>query len=566
MRRLFPALVVSVFVAVAMGFFILLPEDYLSLTRSAVYQQLMLANVFFWKWSGYFDGSSELKPLLHMWSLAVEEQFYVCLPILLYLSRGASMRTTGLILSVVAMMSLFLSQVILPSDQNFSFFMLPTRAWELLFGSLIWWIPKHEQSEHPRQQASLASNLVAIVFLSVILITGFCYRSTTPFPGINAIAPVFCTTGLIYLHAGRETVVSKFFENKLIVFIGLVSYSWYLWHWPIIAYANYVFGFEHSIAFQTLIVLASFGIACLSYWYIENPFRKGRLKRLGFTKLLYAAIASLLIIFSVDFWVRSTEGAAFRLPERIRNLDLIRGDIVLSEQDGVLFKDGKDKLRGIGKKSIVGPDDPIDFLVWGDSHARMLHKSLESIATHRNLQGVVAAKSGTGPFASSYHEDTVDWGEMTFELLSKRKIRKVLLVGKWDGALMQNLKGERVKLQKLVRFLREKGTEVGILLQVPRQKFDPTSAWVRSRVFLSEIPKGISLEEYEKGSNSLNGFFGELSEFGVAILDVKGICFDDSGFSKIGNSDVCYYWDDDHLSIEGVRELLEPILLEWIER
>jgi peptidoglycan/LPS O-acetylase OafA/YrhL len=106
MRRLFPALVVSVFVAVAMGFFILLPEDYLSLTRSAVYQQLMLANVFFWKWSGYFDGSSELKPLLHMWSLAVEEQFYVCLPILLYLSRGASMRTTGLILSVVAMMSL----------------------------------------------------------------------------------------------------------------------------------------------------------------------------------------------------------------------------------------------------------------------------------------------------------------------------------------------------------------------------------------------------------------------------------------------------------------------------
>jgi hypothetical protein len=131
---------------------------------------------------------------------------------------------------------------------------------------------------------------------------------------------------------------------------------------------------------------------------------------------------------------------------------------------------------------------------------------------------------------------------------------------------MQNLKGERVKLQKLVRFLREKGTEVGILLQVPRQKFDPTSAWVRSRVFLSEIPKGISLEEYEKGSNSLNGFFGELSEFGVAILDVKGICFDDSGFSKIGNSDVCYYWDDDHLSIEGVRELLEPILLEWIER
>jgi peptidoglycan/LPS O-acetylase OafA/YrhL len=124
----------------------------------------MLANVFSWKWSGYFDGPSELKPLLHMWSLAVEEQFYVCLPILLYLSKGASMRTTGLILSVIAMMSLFLSQVILPSDQNFSFFMLPTRAWELLFGSLIWWIPRHELSEHPRQQASISSNLVAIVF------------------------------------------------------------------------------------------------------------------------------------------------------------------------------------------------------------------------------------------------------------------------------------------------------------------------------------------------------------------------------------------------------------------
>jgi len=565
-RRLFPALVVSVFFTIAIGFFILLPKDYLSLTRSAAYQQLMLANVFSWKWSGYFDGPSELKPLLHMWSLAVEEQFYVCLPILLYLSRGASMRTTGLILSVIAMMSLFLSQVILPSDQNFSFFMLPTRAWELLFGSLIWWIPRHELSEHPRQQASISSNLVAIVFLSIIFIIGVCYRSTTPFPGVNAIAPVFCTVGLIYLHTGHETVVSKFFENKLLVFIGLVSYSWYLWHWPIIAYANYVFGFEHSIAFQILIVLSSFGVACLSYWYIESPFRKGRLKNLGFTKLLCAAIASLLIVFFVDFLVRSTEGAAFRIPEKIRNLDLLRDGSVLWEQNGVLFKDGKDKLRGIGKKSIVGPDDPIDFLVWGDSHARMLHKSLESIATQRDLQGVVAAKSGVGPFTSSYHEDTVDWGEMTFELLSKRKIRKVLLVGKWDGALMQNRKGESVELQKLVRFLREKGTEVGILRQVPRQKFDPTPAWVRSRVFLSEIPKGISLEEYENSHEPLNGLFSELSEFGVAILDVKGSCFDESGFSKIGDSDVCYYWDDDHLSTEGVKELLEPILLKWLER
>ncbi|MFY7874126.1 MAG: acyltransferase family protein, partial [Pirellula sp.] len=368
-RRLFPALIVSVLMAIAVGFFILLPEDYMSLTRSAVYQQLMLANVFSWKWSGYFDGDSELKPLLHMWSLAVEEQFYVLLPIVLYLSRGLSMRTTGVMLSVVTCLSMCLSQVVLYYDQNFSFFMLPTRAWELLFGSLIWWIPLHHVSDEPRKPATLLLNLLALVFMSVILAVGLLYRSTTLFPGLNALAPVFCTSGLIFLHTRYETIVSKFLEKKFLVFIGLVSYSWYLWHWPLIAYANYIFGFEHSTMVQVLIVLASFGVACLSYWYIEQPFRKGRLKQWGMVKISCSALFGLLLISSVDTWVRATDGAAFRIPKRIRELELDRSGIVLSEENGALFKDGKDKLRGIGRKSVVGPEESIDFLVCGDSQA-----------------------------------------------------------------------------------------------------------------------------------------------------------------------------------------------------
>lgn len=560
-RRILPASIGMVFFTLSAGFLLLLPQDYQDLAKSAIYQQLMLANVYFWQTAGYFDGPSELKPLLHMWSLAVEEQFYLFFPPLLaFLHRRVPKLTFGCLL-LLFLGSLLLSQAGVLKYRTPAFYLLPTRAWELLTGSLLWWLPTRSPKSKPNQ---MLANIGALAAMGTLLTTAWKYSQETLFPGFAAIPPCFATAVLIVIHSHCETPVSKLLSDKGVVFVGLVSYSWYLWHWPLFAFSRYLYGFEFSFGFATCLVLGSFLVACGSYFAVETPFRKGVFRTWTTKKLLFSVASSALATFAAATAIIQSSGAEFRFPEKIKQMVFKQKGAVLAEADGMLFLEPKGRLAGVGKSHEINPDDSIDFMVWGDSHARMLFETIDEFGRKHGLQGIVATRSGIGPFPGVLPEKANQWNSEILKIAIERKIPKILLVGKWDDKLKSNKKGEQQALLDLIGKLKANRSEVSLLKQVPRQNFDPTAAIARAIYFGYEIPRGISRSQLESTEKPLDPFFELAAIAGVELIELNSQFFDESGLSYLGNQKDSYYWDDDHLSPIGVRELLGPSLEKWL--
>ncbi|HYK43019.1 MAG TPA: acyltransferase, partial [Thermoanaerobaculia bacterium] len=246
-RRIVPALVAVVAATLFAGWFLLLPADYERLGRSAASQAVFAANVHFWLTGGYFAPAAAEQPLLHTWSLALEEQFYWIVPVALFLVFGArrfERRRSSMILAAIGcgiVSSFTLSVWGVAHHPSAAFYLLPTRAWELLLGSLVAFLPMRSQPSQGRAVRELA----AIGGVALILLAAFGYRATTPFPGAAALAP--CLGAALWIRSnGRETSASpaptlagSVLSRPLPVFVGLASYSLYLWHWPFLAFARY---------------------------------------------------------------------------------------------------------------------------------------------------------------------------------------------------------------------------------------------------------------------------------------------------------------------------------------
>ena len=233
-RRLLPAAVVMVSATLIAGFWFMLPEHYEDLAKSAIAQQLLVSNVHFMRKSGYFDGSAELMPLLHTWSLAVEEQFYVGYPPLLLLLGRLPRRMMVAALVVLAAVSFAVSDWGVRTHPEATFYLLPTRAWEILIGGLICFAPM------PRHRSAWVANLLAGLGMSGILLSAWLFNAVTPFPGRAALLPCLATAMVIYANSLTTTLVGRFLQMRPVVFVGLVSYSLYLWHWPILSFLRYL--------------------------------------------------------------------------------------------------------------------------------------------------------------------------------------------------------------------------------------------------------------------------------------------------------------------------------------
>jgi peptidoglycan/LPS O-acetylase OafA/YrhL len=290
-RRIIPALACVVLATLLAGWFMLLPNDFAELGRSAVYLGLFSANIYFWRSSGYFDGAAEQKPLLHTWSLAVEEQFYLVFPLLLVgLFAIPLLRRRGGLLSLFGLgilVSLGASAwgVILRPDATF--YLLPTRAWELLLGAAVALIPVPASAGDGvfAGRIALTNNfreLLSSAALLGIILPSWHYTSDTPFPGIAALPPCLSTALFIWVTGvcsaeSRVPLVARALSVRPLVFVGLISYSLYLWHWPLIAFSNYASMKPPSAGERWLLVVASVLLAALSWRLVEQPFRTRRL-------------------------------------------------------------------------------------------------------------------------------------------------------------------------------------------------------------------------------------------------------------------------------------------------
>jgi len=269
-RRILPALSLVVAAVLAMGWLFFLPEDFQILGNSVMAQSVMAANFYFWKGgTNYFAHSFDTKPLLHTWSLAVEEQFYLLFPLLMaFLFRTKPKALRHWILGI-AVVSLVVSVIGCYSTNNHrsTFYLLPSRIWELLTGALLA-LNRGRFSTNPLKRESSGFLGLALIAWSI-----FAYDDDTRFPGLAALPPCLGAALIIASSETKSSIIGRLLSFKPFVFIGLVSYPLYLWHWPLLIYATYVSGHElsfetHNQALLVGLLLASFLLAVLSWKFV----------------------------------------------------------------------------------------------------------------------------------------------------------------------------------------------------------------------------------------------------------------------------------------------------------
>jgi len=295
-RRLLPALYAMVALSAIPSSYYLLASERAEFFRSVAAVVTFTSNIFFWLQSGYFDHAAEEKPLLHTWSLAVEEQFYLALPVLVWIVLRAAPKSRivlPLLLTALTLASFALSIMLMRSDQSANaFFMSPPRAWEFLVGGLVA-LPGVPVLRDARAQ--LAARGTALVLMAIPILS---LRPGSGFPGINALLPCIGAALYIWSGIGVPTAQPPWYSYRHVVrFLGQISYSLYLWHWPLFAFARFakpslVLDVTDRIALFALVV----AISALSWHVIEKPFRARRLAPTRRAAFGLAAAASLVLL------------------------------------------------------------------------------------------------------------------------------------------------------------------------------------------------------------------------------------------------------------------------------
>lgn len=571
-RRIIPAATVMVVAVLVVGFFLLLPNDYSDLGKSTIAQQLMFSNVYFWQNTGYFDGPADLKPLLHTWSLAVEEQFYLGYPLLLILLKRFRRGTTPIVLGLLALGSLVLSQYGVNHHPSATFFLLPTRAWELLIGGLICFMPK------PTRITPWILNLLSWLSLAAIFAAGWIFTPATPFPGFSALAPCGATAVIIYANSQKPTYPATILSWRPVVLVGLLSYSLYLWHWPILALWKYWFR-NVEPSFGVLAIGASFILAYLSRRFVETPFRRGvPIKKIS--SVVTAAAGLAFAIVSCSGAVYFSHGIPQRFHFLLGNNNKIPTHY---SSDNFALQSGDLPSLGVGPQ----PDEQLDFVLWGDSHALAVSTLLDRMAEDAGLSGAIIARGGHPPlrgvWKSNMGNSMVEWNDLAFKFIKDRDVKNVLLVARWAAHVNGRVNGEKdtllidsssavpsqkdaadLFLRSLGRTLEELdrlGVNVWLMKQVPLQNGDPRKTMVRSAWSGERQPNGISIDAHRLRQETVNSIIDSLvlSCTHVSIVDPADRCFPFSETSVIGDHEGCFYADDDHLSPHGADVLLGPL-------
>lgn len=388
-RRILPALMLMLVVVTIPCMVLLLPDELVKYGQNLIESVFFSLNIFLWRDMGYFDLTANQRPLLHLWSLAVEEQFYVLWPLLLWVMHRLKARAyIGVAVIAILVASLALSQWTTVHAPGAAFYLSPSRAWELMLGAAL-----SLPAAMPLRSRLLAETAAACG-LALIGYAIFAFDSATQFPGLNALFPCVGTALIIQAGKDQRTVVSSLFASRPFVAVGLISYSLYLWHWPLFSLAHLYFDRDLLWTETTAIIALSVIMATLSWWFVEQPIRRS-FKRpqtslmVGAASMAVVSLGALLLIHS--------GGLPGRLPpEALRSID--------RSQRATALEAHCQAPEGYGLSPVQGclfgthrADDNYNAILWGDSHANALQPALEQIARRNGLTFREMVKSACPP-------------------------------------------------------------------------------------------------------------------------------------------------------------------------
>jgi peptidoglycan/LPS O-acetylase OafA/YrhL len=575
-RRILPALFFMLALVALAAPFVLLPGDLVNFGKSVLATTAFVSNFYFWTQSGYFNRAAEFAVLLHTWSLAVEEQFYILFPLCLYFVTRLRRTYMLAALTLLALGSLAAGILLSYQHASVAFYWPISRAWELLLGALL------AVGALPIVRASWLRHALSLGGLLLILASFVLIDSTQPFPGWVALAPCLGAALLIYANLCGGGAGNRLLALRPLTFIGLISYSLYLWHWPLLVLARGVVPLEPTRTQLALLLVLVFLIATFSWWYVERPFRSGAQRFSARQVFRFAALASGAAAIG-GAALCLDEGWAWRFPA-------FRPEVTASANAiyPQCFSRGSARARREDLCLIGSGGGPASFILWGDSHAQRWALPVAETATDRARRGYLASAGSCPPLIGvgwPLH-DCLAFNEEIVRLIDRHpEVSPVILAGLWadyaEGTHYRSDEGygsfnpltdlqspgelasdnQRVfarALERTVTHFTAEGRRVLVIGPVPEIRYPVPETLFKMARFGGSRPFGPTRAEFDSRQGGVLAALAAVARLpGVTVVyPADLLCADACAVERAG---VPLYIDDNHLSTTGL-ELVRPLL------
>ena len=552
-RRIFPALFFIVALTAIFSFYFLPPHALKDVGQSIFAVSLFISNIFFYIETDYFANTAEMAPLLHTWSLGVEEQFYIVFPFLLLLLRGTKNFVRVLVILFLLLVSFYASVWILESNQSFSFFMMVTRFWELALGSILAISKPNFNKTIPH----LWNEIVSSIGIFLIFFAVFVYNGETVFPGFNALLPTI-GTALIIMFTTEKTIVGSLISMRPLVWVGLLSYSLYLSHNAVFSLSNNIGVSMDGFFIQTTLIAVSIVVALVSFFFVEKPLRFVKANAISY---LISSLAACVIFASFGLFLHKTNGLKeYKLNNISANLRL---DVVDTNLERL-------KLKKIWSNKTMLANEPFSahgskkkILILGDSKSDDLYASLSMMGDNRLYE---------------YRQtrlDDPDMNRVPEGHLKQTKVSEVVkgflfndadeivLTATWQSHTNENV-------SEFILFLLENEKKVTV---VSTSNFNDIASL--SYVAAKRAISGSDLEDflYNNIRQDWRKQFLDLKKRvksetnDVRFLDkLDAFCDFDEDTCRLKNDNGWFMYDSGHLTVEGLKYFGQFVTDNWFQQ
>jgi len=574
-RRILPALFFVMAVSLPFAWMWLIPSEIKHLSDSIMAVIAFSSNILFWQTSGYFDTAVELKPLLHTWSLAVEEQYYLVFPIFLMLTWRLGLRAVALLVLAMVAGSLVLAQIGSAFKPIATFYLLPTRGWELGLGALAAIITANKGL--PTLSKTLSESL-SMLGLGLIVFSNIVYDKHTPFPSVYTLAPTVGTV-LVILYAVPATLAGKILCFKPAVAIGLVSYSTYLWHQPLFALARQRSFHEPDVLVMSALALLSIALGYVSWRFIESPFRNRQ--RFDRRTIFTLSGVGMLVFFGI--------GLAGHLSDGFRNREKWQG-IDNAFETQAQTNSGPAYCRANAQASSLGPlvcvigdtAKPPEGVLWGDSLAGALMPGLDTQLKREGKAFYFVSSNGCIPIEGAWRVFRREEFACTQErhqvfieaFLHDQSLHTLVWVGAFSGLVgrvpssdyvLDNVpvQSDRAK-QKIIATLRkfkDAGKEIVFVGETPWFPYYVADYAIR-RYAATNGDKAAMIQRLQRDAvvAHLNqtDLLRDALAYATVVDGVEVFCDESRCASHDGDNQLLYI-DDGHISHAGAERLAQKI-------
>ena len=576
-RRILPALFVMMAATAAAGWFLLAPGDYMRLGRNIIGAAASISNIQFWRESGYFDTAAAEKPLLHTWSLGVEEQFYLLFPLYLMLIARRLPRWRLPLTVAICAISFAIGAVGAVRDPVAAFYLPQSRLWELLAGGLL------AMGALPALRSHAARTWAGLGGLGLIAGAVVFYSTDMLFPGLGALPPTLGAVLIIWSGGNGASMVARALATRPAVFLGKISYSLYLWHFPLLAFGFYV-GLGTLSAAQTAALLAlAFVLSLLSWRFVEQPARQAA-AALPWRRVASSAAGGVLALFLGGMTLQAQGGFPARMAEEPQRL--IASQPLRNPDRSACYV--TDPARIAARNLCVMGDAAAtpSFVLWGDSHGEMLRAAVGSAASAAGQAGWFAGEQGCAPLIGVTRPERPlcrEIGEAHLRMIVETPaITDVVIAARWgfwsEGvrygqesgmppatlALIEtplehgpdNHATLAAGLERTIEALLSAGKRVWLVGPVPEVGYDvPRYFYLRSLGFARNLEIAPTLAEFGRRQAFVFDLLGDLPRrYPVGMIWPHERLCGDLG-CEIARDGHVLYSDDDHLSVFGAQSI-----------